>query len=248
VITGKITDPRDLGIKLPTIRMPKKFLLDDSMIIKPPEDRSSVRVVKGPNIGEIIKNQQMPEELKATVAIKVGDEITTDHIIPGGARMKYRSNVPEYSKYLFESIDPNFYERVKKIKEENLSNVIVGGISYGQGSAREHAALCPMFVGVKAIIAKSFERIHTDNLINFGILPLIFKNESDYDKIAQGDQLEIPGMKNLIMKGEPLKVKDVNKDFEFDVTYMLSERQKVIVLAGGALNVITKKRQPGSIV
>jgi aconitate hydratase len=248
VITGKITDPRELGIKLPAIRMAKKFLLDDSMIIKPPEDRSSVRVVMGPNIVEIVKNEQMPEELKATVAIKVGDKITTDHIIPGGARMKYRSNVPEYSKYLFETIDPTFYERAKKIKEGNLSNVIVGGISYGQGSSREHAALCPMFMGVKAIIAKSFERIHTDNLINFGIPPLIFKNESDYDKIAQGDQLEIPGMKNLIMKGEPLKVKDVTENFEFEVTYKLSERQKVIVLAGGALNLVTEKGQSGSTV
>ncbi len=241
VITGKITDPRDLGIKFPTIRLPKKFFIDDSMIIKPPKDRSSVRVVIGPNIGEIIKNEQMPEELKATVAIKVGDKITTDHIIPGGARMKYRSNIPEYSKYLFETIDPNFYERAKKTKEENHSNVIVGGISYGQGSSREHAALCPMFMGVKAVIAKSFERIHADNLINFGILPLTFNNESDYDKVGQGDQLEIHDIKNLIMKGEFLKVKDVTKGFEFEVTYKLSERQKMIVLAGGTLNLVTGK-------
>jgi aconitate hydratase len=241
VITGKITDPRDLGIKFPTIRMPKKFVLDDSMIIKAPEDRSSVRVVMGPNIGKIVKNEQMPEELKVTVAIKVGDKITTDHIIPGGARMKYRSNIPEYSKYLFETIDPNFYERAKRIKEKGLSNVIVGGVSYGQGSSREHAALCPMFMGVKAVIAKSFERIHTDNLVNFGILPLTFRNESDYDKVGQGDELEIPDMKSLIMKGESLKVRDVTKGFEFEVTYRLSERQKKIVLAGGALNVVNEK-------
>lgn len=241
VITGKITDPRDLGMKFPAIRMPKKFFMDDSMIVKPPKDPSAVTIVRGPNIGVLIKNQRMPEELKATVAIKVGDKITTDHIIPGGARMKYRSNVPEYSKYLFETIDPSFYERAKKVKEAGLNNVIVGGVSYGQGSSREHAALCPMFMGVKAVIAKSFERIHTDNLVNFGILPLTFQNESDYDKVDQGDGLEIPGMKLLIMKGEALKVKDVSKGFEFGVTYTLSERQKAIVLAGGALNLVTEK-------
>jgi aconitate hydratase len=165
-----------------------------------------VRIVRGPNIGEIIKNERMPEELNATVAIKVVDKITTDHIIPGGGRMKYRSNMREYSKYPFETIDPNCYERAKKIKEGCLSNIIVGGVSYGQGSSAEHAALCPMSMGVEAVIAYSFERIHTDNLVNSGILPLTFKNGSDYD---QGDKLEIPGMKNLIMKGEPLKVKDV---------------------------------------
>jgi len=242
VITGKITDPRDLGIELPAIKMPKKFLLDDSMIIKPPKDPSAVKIFKGPNIGKIIKNEPMPEGLKAAVAIKVGDKVTTDHIIPAGARMKYRSNVPEYSKYLFETIDPNFYERAKKIKEGNLSSVIVAGVSYGQGSSREHAALCSMFMGVKAVIAKSFERIHADNLVNFGILPLTFKNESDYNKVDQGDQLEIRGMKNLIMKGELLNVRDVSKGFEFEVAYRLSERQKMIVFIGGALNLLTKKQ------
>ncbi len=241
VITGKITDPRELGMKFPAIKMPKTFLVDDSMIIKPPQDPSAVTIERGPNIGALIKNQRMPEELKATVAIKVGDKITTDHIIPAGARMKYRSNVPEYSKYLFETVDPSFYLHAKKIKEEGRSNVIVAGFSYGQGSSREHAALCPMFMGVKAVIAKSFERIHTDNLVNFGILPLTFQNEADYDKVDEGDELEIPGMRLRIPRGEALKVKDVTKSFEFDVTYRLSERQKTIVFAGGALNLVTEK-------
>lgn len=240
VITGKITDPRDLGMKFPAIRMPKKFHIDDSMIITPPKDGSSVKIIRGPNIGEPPKNEKMSPEIKATVTIKVGDKITTDHIIPAGARMKYRSNVPEYSKYLFEVVDSKFYERAKKIKEAGRANIIVSGLSYGQGSSREHAALCPMYMGVKAVIAKSFERIHTDNLINFGILPLTFKAESDYDKVGQDDQLEIPNMRDLLTKDAPLKVKDVTKGMEFEVEYKLSGRQKEIVLAGGMLNLMKK--------
>jgi aconitate hydratase len=154
--------------------------------------------------------------------------------------MKYRSNVPEYSKYLFEVVDPKFFERAKKVKEAGRHNVILSGVSYGQGSSREHAALCPMYMGVKAVIAKSFERIHTDNLINFGILPLTFKNEADYEKIEQDDHLEIPNLRELITQGVPLKVKDVTKGFEFEVDYKLSGRQKEILLAGGTLNLMKK--------
>jgi aconitate hydratase len=240
IMTGKITDPRDLGMKFPVIRMPKKFLIDDSMMMQPPKDGSGVKIIRGPNIGEPPKNEKMPSDIKGTVTIKVGDKITTDHIIPAGARMKYRSNVPEYSKYLFEVVDPKFFERAKKVKEAGHHNVILSGVSYGQGSSREHAALCPMYMGVKAVIAKSFERIHTDNLINFGILPLTFKNEADYEKIEQDDHLEIPSLRELITQGVPLKVKDVTKGFEFEVDYKLSGRQKEILLAGGTLNLMKK--------
>jgi aconitate hydratase len=242
VITGKITDPRDLesmGITYPKIAMPKKFYLDDSMFIQPPTDTSKVTIERGPNIGEPPKNTPLPESIQAEVTIKVGDEITTDHIIPAGARMKYRSNVPKYSEFLFEVVDPKFYERAKRIKEAGLSNVIVAGVSYGQGSSREHAALCPMYMAVKAVIAKSMERIHKANLINFGILPLTFVNKDDYVLIDQGDKLEIRDIrKTLEGNGNTVTVIDTIKGKQIQATFDLSERDKHIILAGGSLNYI----------
>jgi aconitate hydratase len=242
IITGKITDPRDLekiGIKYPKMTMPKKFYIDDSMFISPPADSSKIKIERGPNIGEPPKNTPLPEDIKAEVTIKVGDEITTDHIIPAGAKMKYRSNVPKYSEFLFEVVDPKFYERAKKIKESGLYNVIVAGVSYGQGSSREHAALCPMYMGVKAVIAKSMERIHKANLVNFGIIPLTFSNKDDYEMIGQGDSLEIPAVRKALSgKGNKIKVVDKTKGKEFEASFDLSERDKKIILAGGSLNYI----------
>jgi aconitate hydratase len=234
VITGKITDPRDLekiGIKYPKMTMPKKFYIDDSMFISPPADSSKIKIERGPNIGEPPKNTPLPEDIKAEVTIKVGDEITTDHIIPAGAKMKYRSNVPKYSEFLFEVVDPKFYERAKKTKESGLYNVIVAGVSYGQGSSREHAALCPMYMGVKAVIAKSMERIHKANLVNFGIIPLTFSNKDDYEMMSQGDSLEIPGVRKALSgKGNKIKVVDKTKGKEFEVTFDLSERDRKSVV------------------
>jgi aconitate hydratase len=241
VITGKITDPRDLekmGIKYPTIKMPKKFYIDDSMFIYPPKDGKNIKIYRGPNIGEPPRSTPMPDAIDGIVTIKVGDKITTDHIIPAGARMKYRSNVPKYSEFVFELIDPKFHERAKKIRETKKYNIIVGGVSYGQGSSREHAAICPMYLGVKAVIAKSLERIHKANLVNFGILPLKFTNEKDYDTIDQNDELEIPNLNTLLKKGKALTVKNKTKGNEFKVEYDLSDREKMILLAGGTLNYI----------
>ena len=242
IITGKITDPRDLesmGISYPKMTMPKKFYVHDSMFILPSKVTSNIKIERGPNIGEPPKNIPLPENITAEVTIKVGDEITTDHIIPAGAKMKYRSNVPKYSEFLFEVIDPKFYERAKKIKESGLQNIIVAGVSYGQGSSREHAALCPMYMGVKAVIAKSMERIHKANLINFGIIPLTFVNKEDYATIDQGDHLEIPGIRKLLTgKETTVKVKNKTKGKEFSATFELSERDKHIILAGGSLNYI----------
>ena len=155
--------------------------------------------------------------------------------------MKYRSNVPKYSEFLFEVVDSNFYERAKKIHDSGKSNIFVAGLSYGQGSSREHAALCPMFMGTKAVIAKSFERIHTANLINFGIIPLTFKNEGDYNKVDQGDDIEIPDIRNTIESGGALKVKNKTKGSEFEVDYNLSDRQREIILAGGTLAYMKNK-------
>jgi aconitate hydratase len=241
VITGKFTDPRDLGMDYPQVEMPEKFYTDDSMIILPSETPEQVEIYRGPNIAELPSNPPMPADISGVVTIKVGDKITTDHIIPAGSRMKYRSNVPKYSEFVFEIVDDTFYKRATEIRDKGKHNIIVGGLSYGQGSSREHAALCPMFLGVKAVIAKSFERIHSANLINFGIIPLTFKTESDYDLIDSGDELEIPDIRKVLSENKPLFVKNLTKGKQFEVNYELSERQRNILLAGGMLSYIKNK-------
>ena len=243
VITGKMTDPRDLekiGIEYPMIELPEKFFIDDSMFIYPKEN-AKVKIYRGPNIGDPPSSLPLPDKISGEITIKVGDQITTDHIIPAGSKMKYRSNVPKYSEFLFEVVDSDFFERANNIKKMNKSNIFVAGLSYGQGSSREHAALCPMYMGTKAVLAKSFERIHTANLINFGIIPLTFKNDKDYDKIDQGDEIEIPDVRNNIESGKKLKVKNITKNIEFEVEYFLSDRQREIILAGGTLAYMKNK-------
>lgn len=243
VITGKLTDPRDLeklGIPYPQIKWPQRFLIDDSMFLPPSEHPELIKIFRGPNIGEPPKSTPLPETIHGVVTIKVGDKITTDHIIPAGDKMKYRSNVPKYAKYVFELLDSTFPERATKIRDAGKQNMIVAGLSYGQGSSREHAALCPMYLGVKVVLAKSLERIHTDNLINFGIVPLTFQQESDYDSIAQDDVLEIPNIRKLIAEGGTLVVLNRTKGTQFTVGYNLSQRQKKTVLAGGTLALMGK--------
>jgi aconitate hydratase len=241
LITGKFTDPRDLKIPYPKVKMPEKFLIDDSMIVWPSTDTKVARytgeIYRGPNIGPPPKNSALPEIIQAPVTIKVGDKITTDHIIPAGARMKYRSNIPKYSEFVFENVDAGFAKRAYKIKEAGKQNIIVAGLSYGQGSSREHAALCPMYLGVRAVIAKSLERIHAANLVNFGILPLTFRVEGDYDKIDQQDELEIANARKIIAAGGDILVQNKTKSTSFYVSCVLSARQRQIILAGGALNV-----------
>ncbi|MHC1626127.1 MAG: hypothetical protein ACXQTN_02135, partial [Methanoculleaceae archaeon] len=244
-ITGRITDPRDLGIPYPEIAIPDAFIVDDSMMIPPADDPEAVEICRGPNIGAPPKNDPLPERVAGVVTIKVGDNITTDHIIPAGARMKYRSNIPAYSAFLFEVLDPGFYNRAREVRESGRDNIIVGGVSYGQGSSREHAALCPMYMGVKAVIARSFERIHTANLINFGIVPLTFKSEADYAAIQEGDSLEIPDIRKKIGAGKPLIVRNTTQGTEFEIACDLSERAKEIVLAGGMLSLIRDKKSMG---
>ncbi len=241
VITGKMTDPRDLGMDYPQVEMPAKFYTDDSMILLPSKTPDKVQIYRGPNIGDPPSNPPMPADISGVVTIKVGDKITTDHIIPAGSRMKYRSNVPKYSEFVFEIVDDTFYKRASEIRDKVKHNIIVGGLSYGQGSSREHAALCPMFLGVKAVIAKSFERIHSANLINFGIIPLTFKTETDYDQIDSGDELEIPDVRKVLTENKPMVVKNITKGKHFEVNYELSERQRNILLAGGMLSYIRNK-------
>ncbi len=240
-ITGKLTDPRKAGFEYPKVSMPTKFLVDDSMFIFPKDADKNIEIFRGPNIGAPPVNDKMPDQIKGVVGIKVGDKITTDHIMPAGARLKYRSNVPEYSKYVFEPIDKAFPTRAMEAKKNGLHAIIVAGESYGQGSSREHAALCPMYLGVKAVIAKSVERIHAANLVNFGIISLSFKEMADYDKIAQGDEIEIPDLKKKLQKGEPLTLVDKTKNLKIELTYNLTQRQKNILFEGGLLPYTVKK-------
>ena len=237
VITGKFTDPRDLKMRYPKVTLPKKFSIDDTMIIRPDKKKKDVEVIRGPNIGILPRSPELSDTIHGPVTIKVGDKITTDHIIPAGARMKYRSNIPKYSEFVFENVDATFAKRAMSIRQDGKQNIIVAGHSYGQGSSREHAALCPMYLGVRVVIAKSFERIHTANLINFGIIPLTFCSESDYDIIEMEDLLEITETKKTIAGDGKFLMRNKTKGTAFYVTCDLSERQKQIILAGGALNI-----------
>lgn len=215
---------------------PKRFPIDDAMFLYRDTAGKGVKgakIVRGPNIATVPKGEPLANDLNGVVAIKVGDKITTDHIMPAGARLKYRSNVPEYSKYVFEPCDPTFHDRCLANKAGKLANVIVAGESYGQGSSREHAALCPMFLGVKAVIAKSVERIHRANLINFGIVPFEFEDPADYDAIKQGESLSFAGIREAVAGDGVLVVKGAKKSFR--VVARLSEREKRLALCGGLL-------------
>jgi len=241
-IKGKITDPRKAGIPYPNIKEPREFLIDDTMFIKPTDELRKTEVFRGPNIGEPPKNTQMPEKLDGKVMIRVGDKITTDHIMPAGPRLKFRSNVNKYSQFVFENLDPEFYKRCNENKAGGSHNIIVAGESYGQGSSREHAAMCPMFLGVKAVLAKSFERIHSANLINFGIAPLVFKNTADYDSVEQNDGFVCENWREAFVKNKPIVLKNTRTGKNIECVCNLSERQKNILVAGGLLNYTTGKK------
>jgi aconitate hydratase len=237
-ITGKFTDPRQTGMKYPDIKEPASFLSDDVMFVKPSAELRKTEIFRGPNIGEPPKNDRMPEALNGEVMIVVGDKITTDHIMPAGARLKYRSNVPKYAEFVFEHVDKTFSQRCL---ESDAHNIIVAGESYGQGSSREHAAMCPMYLGVKAVLAKSFERIHAANLINFGIAPLVFKNPADYDTIKKGDRITCPVWQGAFAKCRTLTLKNERTGADIECVCDLSNRQRAILTAGGLLNYTTGK-------
>ncbi len=238
-ITGTFTDPLTSGMGCPDIQEPAAFTIDDSMFVFPKEEARSTPVFRGPNIGEPPSSGVMAQALKGVVALKVGDRITTDHIMPAGARLKYRSNVPTYAKYVFEHVDGTFSSRCLQNRDAGVHNVIVAGDSYGQGSSREHAAMCPMYLGVKAVVAKSFERIHAANLVNFGILPLLFADPLDYERIEAGAAIEAPEWRENLEQGEPIQLRIPGLP-PVSCTYNLSERQRQILLAGGLLNFTTQ--------
>lgn len=234
-LTGYLTDPRDLG-EAPKIEMPDKFIVNDNMVEPPAtvEEAANVEVLRGPNIKPFPKTEPLPENIEAKVMLKVGDNITTDHIMPAGAKiLPYRSNIPHLSQYCFGVCDEEFPERIKK----EGKGFIIGGANYGQGSSREHAALVPLYLGVKAVITKSFARIHVANLVNAGILPFTFKNESDYDKIDQMDELALDGIREAIKNNTPVVLKNITKgeEYELDSSH-LSQRQRDMLLCGGLLD------------
>lgn len=232
-LKGELTDPRTLGDP-PMVEMPAVFHVSDDMILKPAEDPDSVEIVRGPNIKPVPRNQPMPETISGQVLLKVGDNITTDHIMPAGPVLPLRSNIPAISEYVYQRVDATFPKRAK----EAGGGIVVGGENYGQGSSREHAAIAPMYLGVRAKIAKSFARIHRTNLINFGILPLTFVNPADYDDVQQGDVLEIPNVRDAVKSGDEVIVRNVTRGTQYRTRHGLTPRQVDIVLAGGLLNTV----------
>lgn len=237
-LCGYLTDPRELG-DMPEFKIPEKFDINDNMVVAPvsAEEMDSVEVLRGPNIKPFPVSEALAENIDAKCSLKVGDNITTDHIMPAGAKiLPLRSNIPEISKHCFAVCDEGFYQRALDMKK----SIIVGGSNYGQGSSREHAALAPLYLGVKAVITKSFARIHMANLVNAGILPLTFENEADYDLISQDDELMISDVANQIKNGNTIVVKNITKNKEFNTILSVSDRQKEMLYAGGLLN-YTKK-------
>lgn len=234
-LTGYLTDPRDLG-EAPTVEMPEHFAINDNMIEPPasPEEAASIEVLRGPNIKPFPKTEPLPESITAKAVLKVGDNITTDHIMPAGAKiLPYRSNIPHLSQFCFGVCDESFPERIKA----EGKGIIIGGTNYGQGSSREHAALVPLYLGVKAVITKSFARIHVANLVNAGILPFTFANEADYDRIDQMDQLELADIRTAMENNTPVVLKNLTKNEEYplDASH-LSARQRAMLLCGGLLD------------
>jgi len=234
-LTGYLTDPRDLG-EAPTVEMPEHFTINDNMIEPPaaPEEAASIEVLRGPNIKPFPKTEPLPESITAKAVLKVGDNITTDHIMPAGAKiLPYRSNIPHLSQFCFGVCDESFPERIKA----EGKGIIIGGANYGQGSSREHAALVPLYLGVKAVITKSFARIHVANLVNAGILPFTFANETDYDRIDQMDQLELADIRTAMENNTSVVLKNLTKNEEYplDASH-LSARQRAMLLCGGLLD------------
>lgn len=255
-VTGEFTDPRDLpsrvGIEYPRVEWPERFVIDDGMILPPlsEEEARRAEVIRGDTIVTPPAGEPPPEDLHGRVLIKCGDKVTTDHIMPAGAWLKYRSNVPRYAEAVFlryineanEEVEfrtpdgRSFAEHARAVRESGRHGVIVGRDSYGQGSSREHAALCPMYLGVRAVIANAIERIHKANLVNFGIVPLLFANRKDYERIRPDDDLEIAGLREAIASGaDRLTVRDATQGFDFEVRLELTPRERRILAAGGKL-------------
>ena len=240
-VTGVLTDPRKIGLDEIEVCDNLSFIPDDGMLIFPEESMIGCPVFRGPNIGNPPVCEKPWKDYSGVVTIKVGDKITTDHIMPAGYRLKYRSNIPVYSTFVFEGVDPLFSKNAAENRDAARANFIVAGYSYGQGSSREHAAICPMYLGVKAVLALSIERIHQANLCNFGILPLTFKNAEDYERINGQDELLIENVAEQLKSKSCIVVKNITGNYVFEMNLEVSDLQREMLLCGGRLNSIKEK-------
>ncbi|MBI5638844.1 MAG: aconitate hydratase [Nitrospirae bacterium] len=234
-IKGEMTDPREAGIQIKASKEPSKYLINRNFIILPKEDTSDIKVIKGPNIKEVSVKKPMKDRIEAEVLLKLGDNITTDDIMPAGSKvLPFRSNIPAISEFVFENIDKTFSSRANEAKAHG-GGILIGGENYGQGSSREHAAIAPMFLGIQAVIAKSFARIHRSNLINFGILPLVFDKPEDYERIEKGDRLALRDLFLLLEGGQTYTIENMTKGYSFTAKSGLNDREKEIIKKGGLL-------------
>jgi aconitate hydratase len=239
-LTGVITDPRTLNMECPRFTEPETALLNTEMLVAPALEGEPYDLEKGPNIKPLPQLEPLPDNLKGPALLKVGDDISTDEILPAGAKvLPFRSNIPAISRFVFSPIDETYYERAMGYQKQG--SFVVGGSNYGQGSSREHAALAPRYMGVKAVIAKSFARIHLQNLSNFGILPVIFANPDDWNKISQGDRLSIPDVRNAIRQGNRIKVINLTKNETYETEHSMTHFQVDMVLAGSLINLVKQK-------
>jgi len=235
-LTGRITDPRTLDMEYPAIGIPEERVVDTGLLEAPPPDGSGISLRKGPNIASLPEFEPLPESIEGPVLLKVGDDISTDEIMPAGAEiLPFRSNIPEISQFVFRVVDETYPDRALAVKDQG-GHLIVAGTNYGQGSSREHAAIAPRYLGLRAVLAQDFARIHQQNLVNFGILPLTFADPADYDAIEQGDRLVIPGIRDAIREGVELTVRNRDRAGSFLVRHELSERQIDLILTGSLIS------------
>ena len=239
-LAGQITDPRTLDIKYPNVARPTEFLIDDRMIIEPPSADTKVKIARASTIGQPPKLDPLPEQIDGTVLLALGDKVTTDHISPAGVHLKWRSNIAEYAKVAFDPFNspdkPTFADRALALKSAGQSTVIVAGKSYGQGSSREHAAICPRFLGVRLVLAEGFERIHSANLVNWGIIPALLKDPADRAKLEINDELQVDQLHSTIKTQHQITIRNLTRDCSITASLDLTDRQRAILLAGGRLN------------
>ena len=241
-ITGVITDPRDLEnkyeIRYPRVTEPDELIINTDMLLPPPEGEESrnVEIRKGPNIASLPEFDALPDELELPLILKMGDDISTDEILRAGTEvLPYRSNIPKISEFCFDIVDETYHERAMEVRDDG-GHAVVGGANYGQGSSREHAALAPRYVGLRAVIAKSYSRIHWQNLANFGVVPLEFTDDGDYDALDQGDVLRLTGLRDALSSGREITVENTTKGTSFTARHSLSDRQVTTILKGGIIN------------
>jgi aconitate hydratase len=234
-VKGEMTDAREAGLEMKPFKEPKKYLINRSSLIPPKDDTSAIKVIKGPNIKEVPVKEPLRDEIEAEVLLKLGDNITTDDIMPAGSKvLPFRSNIPAISEFVFTNIDKTFSSRAQEAKAKG-GGMVVGGENYGQGSSREHAAIAPMFLGIQAVLVRSFARIHRSNLINFGILPLQFERPEDYDRLESGDVLRISGVAATIDSTQHYTVENRTRGYSFTVVSTLNEREREVIKQGGLL-------------